>query len=282
MQRVILPFFGDMEISDISTAFVEMFITSLYDQNLAVGTIKRYLAVFRSMMSKAVKVGLIAENPANSDRLERLTGEKQEIYIMTREHMFAFLDVLDNFASIRWRALIYFALDSGARRGEIIALRWSDLSGQEVHIQQAAYKTVGHIGIKRPKNGRDRKIYIASETAALLQQWQRVQKKNCLKKGASWSDRLYMFGNIGELMYPDTPTAWLRKFLNRYDLPPFRFHSLRHTAATQLLVNGLDLQTVAGRLGHRDIETTKFYLHCLDEIDQTAAEIVTEFLYHHP
>lgn len=168
MQRVILPFFGEMDISEVSTVAVEMFITSLYARNLAVGTIRRYLAVFRSIMSKAVKLGLINENPASSERLERLTGEKKEICIMTREQMFAFLDILDKSADARWRTLIYFALDSGARRGEIIALRWSDLAGQAVHIQRAAYKTTGHTGIKPPKNGHDRKIYIAPQTSIML------------------------------------------------------------------------------------------------------------------
>lgn len=281
MQRVILPFFGAMEIEDISVFSVETFINALYMQGLALGTIKRYLAVFRSMMSKAVKLGLILDNPAGADKLERLTGDKKDICIMNNEQMFAFLYSLDRFADVRWRTLIYFALDSGARRGEVVALQWNDLSGQKVHIQRAAYKVHGHTGVKTPKNGHGRTIYIAQETACLLQKWQKTQKENCLRAGIRWNGCLYVFGIAGEMMYPDTPTAWLRRFLQRYDLPPFRFHALRHTAATQLLINGLDLQTVAGRLGHRDIETTKFYLHCLEETDQTAAEIVTEFLYHH-
>ena len=81
------------------------------------------------------------------------------------------------------------------------------------------------------------------------------------------------------MLHPSSPTSWFSKFLKRHNLPKIRLHDLRHTSATQLLLHGVDLRTVSGRLGHADLEVTQRYLHFMADADKDAAEKVDLFLY---
>lgn len=82
-------------------------------------------------------------------------------------------------------------------------------------------------------------------------------------------------------MNPQTPTKWFSKFLERNGLKHRKFHSLRHTSATLLLYGGVDVKAVQERLGHRDIETTSKYLHCLSDADENAANVLSSMLIVH-
>ena len=80
-------------------------------------------------------------------------------------------------------------------------------------------------------------------------------------------------------MHPDTITDWFRKFIERKNLPPITFHGLRHTNATLMISQNIDVAVVASRLGHAQITTTlNFYVHPVQSHNKEAGNILEEIL----
>jgi integrase len=110
----------------------------------------------------------------------------------------------------------------------------------------------------------------------LLKEYKKWQNEQRLKKGDKWidTDRLFTQEN-GLPMHPDTPDKWFKKFLQQNNLPPITIHGLRHTNASIMIANNVDIITVAGRLGHADKSTSiRIYGHMLNKKERQAAEII--------
>ena len=93
--------------------------------------------------------------------------------------------------------------------------------------------------------------------------------------GSQWEGDEWLFTQWnGEIMNPQTPTKQFDKFLKK----PRKLHSLRHTSATLLLYDGINIRQVQQRLGHSELETTQKYLHYLSEADVEAVNVLTNML----
>ncbi len=278
VKRIIDPYFGEMELDAITPFEVELFLGGLLDAGSAPETVKRVYAVFRSALTKAAKLGLISAPPTGRDKIDPLPRGKNETEIYSLDEVQRILDVLQD-EPLQWRAFFRTALDSGARRGELVALQWHDLEGDICHIRRAAYKLPKQpAATKPPKSGQTRSVHLTRATVAALEQLRREQRKSCLRSGSGWSSRLFVFGSCGRMLHPTTPTKRWREFLQRNDLPRRPLHALRHTSATLLLSHGVDIKTVSGRLGHSSLEVTQLYLHLIGEADKIAAEIMEGIL----
>ena len=101
-----------------------------------------------------------------------------------------------------------------------------------------------------------------------------MQKEDRLKLGDRWKDTGYVFTKWdGSPMHPDSLYQWFSNFIKRNDLPPITLHSLRHTNASLMIANGIDLATVSKRLGHADTSiTARIYTHAIKEADAVAAD----------
>jgi len=104
---------------------------------------------------------------------------------------------------------------------------------------------------------------------------------NTLSKwGKKWvkSDKLFTQAN-GEFISPDTPSDWFRKFIRKNNLPPLTFHQIRHTNASLLIGQGIDIATVSKRLGHADKSITlRVYAHALKQHDREASDALGNLL----
>ena len=119
-----------------------------------------------------------------------------------------------------------------------------------------------------------RKISIGAGICQLLQNYRQHQAEQREKAGDQWveTDRLFTQWN-GNPIYPDTITDWFPKFLDRCGLPKVTLHSLRHSNASLMIAEGVDIRTVSNRLGHAQTSTTlNIYSHALKSRDQDAAE----------
>lgn len=278
VERILTPYFGAMELEDISPLDVELFLSTILDAGAAPGTAKRIYAVFRSAMAKAVKLGLIRANPAGRDYVDPLPSGRREIKIFSAEEVQDILGALRS-EPLRWQCFARAALDSGARRGELVALQWRDIRDGQLHIERSAYKLAGQpAATKPPKSGKGRAVYLTAETVRLLERLRRSQRRDCLQAGTGWNSEYYIFGDKGALLHPTTPTGWWRKFLRKNGFAHRPLHALRHTCATLLLANGVDIKTVSARLGHSSLEVTEIYLHLVTEADRKAAEIMEQIL----
>lgn len=101
-----------------------------------------------------------------------------------------------------------------------------------------------------------------------------LQNEERLKVGDQWEDhdRIFTKWN-GTPIFPSTPSKWFKKIREKYNLPDLKFHELRHTNASLLIAQGVDIRTISGRLGHSKTSiTTYVYGHMLKKPDREAAD----------
>lgn len=289
IESKILPALGHHKLKDIKPVHVQAFIQQLCrvenqndtEKQLSPATIRRNLTILQSIMKLAVKRRILSENPARAELLDIPKVTAPKIDIFTKQEAAEMLAALET-EPLQFQVLIQLAIMTGARRGELVALKFSDFdkASNQVTIQRAAIKLSGEQAqIKPPKDYEIRTVSITPEMIQLVQQLQQEKQRERQMLGSQWQGDEWLFTQWnGEMMNPQTPTKQFSKFLARHGFRHRKFHSLRHTSATLLLYGGVSLKQVQGRLGHGDIETTNKYLHCLSEADEEAAGVLQSML----
>lgn len=290
INRFILPMLGHHKLQEIKPVHVQAFISQLNNvqssipnakNKISPNTVKRYLCVLQSIFRLAVKLGIISDNPASAVKLTLKKTIKPEIDIFNKQEATEMLLALKD-EPLQFQVFIQLAIMTGARRGELVALKFSDFDmiTNKVTIERAAIKITGEqVQIKAPKDYEVREIAVTPECIELVKALKREKETQRINLGTQWHESDWLFTQWnGEIMNPQTPTKQFSKFLNRHGFRHRKLHSLRHTSATLLLYGGVSLKQVQGRLGHGDIETTNKYLHCLSDADAEAANVLQSML----
>ena len=270
---------GKKKIKDIDP----LILTSMYQklskgesgQELGYCSKYNYYKIVNAIFNKAMKWGLIDKNP--NIGAEKPKKEHKEKCFYDMDQVKILLSALDN-EPIKYKALIQLALDSGARRGELVALRWSDidLDNRIMNINKSLKVLHGRIDEKTTKTESSiRKVILTESTIELLsayKEWQEKFKKINSKRWIGKEDRI--FTSIeGKYMHPSTCDHIIRKIVLKYDLDPIPFHGLRHTCASMLINMGVNPKTVSKRLGHSDTAITMdLYTHCFESSKLDCAE----------
>lgn len=170
---------------------------------------------------------------------------------------------------------------TGCRRGEACALRWTDIDLQAgiVAIERSYSTTRSGAGEKPTKTRQKRRIAIDQHTVALLRSHWETCRDTCAALKATLPDDAFVFSTAPDGSSPLLPrsvTQRYRRLAQRIGLRSTRLHALRHYSATELLSNGVDLRTVAGRLGHANgpATTTAIYAAWVNEADRRAAQTI--------
>ena len=181
-------------------------------------------------------------------------------------------------APIKWKAITYLLIDTGCRRGEAMGLKWESVDFQNdlITIERALLYTA-ETGIFEgpPKNGESRVVRIAPETVAVLKEWGAVQAQQRRDSGDRWVETGYVSTReTGEPISPDSITQWLNGFAKKNGLPHIHPHAFRHTVASNMIADGIDLVTAANELGHADPTTTaKIYAHQIAAAKAKASKV---------
>lgn len=287
IRDLINPAFGHLKLKDINPSHVQQFIQRLTSapkekrsgdisengETLSPSSVRRYLTVLQSIFKQAVKLGLITDSPAKVERLTLPKAQAPKIEIFTKQEAAQMLEALEK-ENLQFQTLIQLAIFTGARRGELCALKFSDIDFEQrkITIERAAYKIKGQpLATKPPKDYETRTVTINDSCIELLKLLKAEKIRDAQRLGTQWSGGNWVFTQWnGEMMNPMTPMKQFSKFLARNGLKHRKFHSLRHTSATLLLYAGVNIKQVQGRLGHGDIETTNKYLHLIEEADVEA------------
>jgi integrase len=242
-------------------------------RGLSATTVAHIHRTLRKALADAVDVEqLLAANPAaRSKRPRNIASEPLQVW--TADQLGTFLTAA---RSHRLFAFYRLGAYTGARRGELLYLRWSavDLDAAEVTFGGSTAVVHGQHVEGTTKSGRSRTISLDRDTVAILREHRRQQAEERLAAGSAWTETsgLVFVTKWGEPLYPDTVTALMTKLLNRHNrsatrpLPHARLHDLRHLHATTLLLAGVPVHVVAARLGHADPAVTlRVYAHVLRE-----------------
>lgn len=246
---------------------------------LSEGTIRHYHRLISAIFEKAIKWDVLrGTNPAT--RVDAPKSEKKKAKCYDEKHAQALLEALDKLGpeELKYKVITMIALMTGARLGEIMGLEWQDIDfdNKVIEIRQSSQYLPGKgTFTKDPKNEYSkRRISVNNTLLNLLDQFKEDQRE----KGFICQDNNQIFLSWnGQPMNPYTVTKWFPKFLKENELPHLNFHGLRHTSATFLISRGMDIETVAGRLGHRTSATTQnIYSHFLESKDRQAADLMED------
>ena len=217
---------------------------------------------------------LLAVNPAERSKRPRHHGA-EPVRVWTTEQLDSFLSAA---RSHRLYAFYRLAAYTGARRGELLYLRWSavNLDVAEVTFGGSTAVVRGQRVEGTTKGGRSRVVSIDRETVTIRREHHHRQAEERRAAGTAWidNDGLVFTTKWGEPLYPDTVTALMNKLITAHNksvksaqaLPHARLHDLRHLHATTLLLAGVPVHVVAARLGHADPAVTlRVYSHVLRE-----------------
>lgn len=272
---------GHIRLSKLKPRHLSEFYDLLREENLTENTISHYHRFLHAVLETAYKVDkLIPENPAKAV-IDPPTPGRPRPNFYDDEQTLKLLQVLNN-APIKYKMFVVLALETGARRGELLGLEWKDIDFQKrvIYIRRSSNytKEKGTYTSATKTETSIRKISVSKEIISLLKEYKKWQNELRLKKGDKWidTDRLFTQNN-GLPMHPDTPDKWFKKFLQENNLPPITIHGLRHTNASIMIANNIDIITVAGRLGHADKSTpVRIYGHMMNRKEKQAAEIIAE------
>jgi integrase len=293
LNDVILPALGHIKLTELRTIHVQTFVNQLQgdvrrkkdgtidekNPKLSPATVRRKLTVLQSVLTQAVKLGLISQNPADSKRLSLPKVTTPKIEIFSKQAAARMLECLED-EPLQFQVLVQLAIMSGCRCGELCALKFSDFDYEtcKMTVERSAYKLKGQpIAIKPPKDYEVRTITLNPHCIELVKLLQAEKRREAQRLGTAWKDSEWVFTQAnGEIINPQTPTVQFSKFLARHGLEHKKFHALRHSSATLLLYGGANIKTVQQRLGHADIVTTNKYLHAVQEADEQAANILQD------
>ena len=242
-------------------------------------TIRRYHRFISIVLSQAVKEGLIPMNVAA--RAEPPKVEKHEPNYLQPETIPLMLDALER-EPLKWRMLVHLMLITGARRGEILGLKWCnvDFDNSRIYIcNNVQYSPDRGIYEDTPKTERSKRyIALPVETMQLLRQYRAWQSGEMLRLGEYYRRQGFVFSqDNGAPMHPDSVTDWLAKFSKRHGLPHINPHAFRHTMASMLYFNGVDSVSISKRLGHAQVSTTaNIYAHVMEAADKKNADILAD------
>ena len=212
---------------------------------------------------------LIVRNPADDCVPPKIP--KHEMKILPPEQIKSYLTAADQRGVL---PMFYLELISGLRKGELVALQWSDLDIENKTIsvsKQAGRNNAGKPDITRPKTENSiRKISIPQDAVELLVTEHQKHPSN------PW---MFPSPKTGEMYHPDSVVNIHKKILKDAGLEHLRFHDLRHTFATLALQNGVDVKTVSSMLGHFDAGfTLRTYTHVTRQMQESAAEKMGNFM----
>ena len=273
---------GHIRLNNLTTKLLEDFYNDLINNtDFSTKTIKHYQTLMNTMLNDAKKWGYIHINP--NENIERIKVVKKEIKFYTPQEVELLLEALKD-EPIKHRALIYLALDSGARRGELTGLTWDDVDfeNKRININKTTQYVTG-VGVfeKGTKNTTsNRVVYLSDTTINILKQYHMEQMKLKLKLGNKWGNSERVFTNeYGFDMFPNTPSNILTKILKKYNLKYINFHALRHTSISLLANSNVPIQLVSKKAGHSNLKTTtEIYSHFYEDTFKEIANTMNNYL----
>ena len=270
-----------LRASDLDSLYGALRAGSADRRALAPATVRKFHTVARSALQQAVRWEWITSNPAANASPPKV--RRKEPIPPTPDELGRILKAAeaedpDLYVFVRLAAVL------GARRGEVLGIRWVDLTEdcRSVEISSSVVIAKGQIIRKETKTDRVRRVAIDDATAAQLEQHRTACQDEAEEFGVELSPSSYVLSYEPDGSRPWRPDSASRRFTKLRDglgLDTVRLHDLRHYVATRLISNGVDPKTVANRLGHASPTTTlAIYSHFVPEADREAADLLGDLL----
>ena len=285
LETRLLPYFGHFYINKIKPTDIMKFYDLLEKDTqlvrkkgnngsktrkpLSGKTILEHHRLLRAMLHKAVYWQLVVSNPAERVQPPKARKPKRKSY--DDEQTKILLENLELLSSedTKYKVAIILTVFTGVRLGELMGLEWQDVDFKNGIIsinRSSQYLSDMGVFTKVPKTESSiREIAIPEFIISLLEEYNLWYEEQKSIYGELWtnSDRLFVQAD-GKPMHPSTISKWFVKYVGQIGLPVINFHGLRHTNASLLVAQNIDIAVISARLGHAQISTTlDFYVHPL-------------------
>ena len=259
----LIPYFQSIPLSKITAYDIDQLYTQKLNDGLANATVKKIHNLLSKALQKAVKWGLIKNNPAKDASPPSIHKTPKQIWSL--EEAKTFLEICE-----RENTLIPFllAIFTGMRRGEILALRWKnvDLDKGVIHVEESLARTkTNGLFAKEVKTSHSRRdVYLSDSIREALAKYREHQKSNKLG--------LVIASKAGGYLEPRNLIRKFKALTKKANVPDIPFHNLRHTHATILMRMGENPKVVSERLGHARVGITlDIYSHTNEEMQKKTA-----------
>ncbi len=283
MDRNLLPALGGVRLSKLRADDLDRYYSALRSSGgttgkpLSPATIRRIHGILRRALGQGVKWGWLAVNPASSASPPRvLAPDIKPPAPRDVARLFKLAKEVDPDLA----TFVVLAAATGARRSELVALRWADidLDAGSVSIRRGIVTGPDGLVEKDTKTHSVRKVSLDATSLGHLRDHRTMWGERAAHAGLDVRPASFVFSNVLDGSDPWRPDSTTRAFIRlcrRASIEGVRLHDLRHYVATQMLAAGVDVRTVAGRLGHRNAATTlNVYSHFLPEADRHAADVL--------
>ena len=267
LNKYILQNIGAYKLTKLKKLHVQEFANKLYEEyNLSSKTIKNYIKLISSILNKAIEWDYIQKKVAEKISIPKnFNKPKKKVILYSYEELEQFLEKLENLEDKELQLAIYSSFIIGGRRGEILALTFSDFNFDRctVDLNKNLVAVDGGTELKEIKNGKNRLMYVPKSY---------INKITEYYKFLGNPDKNSKLFN----MHPNTYSKKFKQFLLDNDLRPVNLKDLRALNESILVNQGLDIVDVAKRLGHLPTTAVNYYLDQIPEEDKKASEILSD------
>ena len=249
--RRLLEFFSGRSLKDITSWDIEKYKSKRLKDGLKPASVNRQLQCLKHIFTKAIEWGKVKENPVKKVKLFKENNKR--VRYLSESEMESLLRACRESTTSSLYNIVLMALNTGMRRGEIFSLTWDDIDLERRIIT-----------IRETKGGEARRILFNDEVKKLLENIQKTESP-------------YLFTGRSGGRLDDIFNAFDRA-RNKAGLKDFKFHDLRHTFASYLVMGGVDLFTVKELLCHKDIKMTMRYSHLAPEHKMSAVNKIGQIV----
>lgn len=278
----IVPFLGTARVATLRPERVDRLYSMLRDTETGPGLSSTTIAHVHGLLTAAfrwgVRKGRVDRNPM--DAVDTPQRKRSEGRALSVEGAVSLVEWLRGSHWARWRPLFLFALATGMRRGEMLALRreWIDTTRGVIWVGESLGECDGEVYLKLPKTGRRREVPLSPLALAALQEADAVREHDRELLDGAYEDHDLVFADpYGRRIRPMAFTDAFRRACSSAGVEGVTLHSLRHTTATLMIAGGIDPLTAGKVLGHEDPTTTlRIYGHVVAGAQQHAVGVVND------
>jgi integrase len=271
----VVPELGNVRLEKVTPLQLQTLLSAVADKS-GIDRANKVRTVLYQGFRQAVRWLLLPRNPAEAT--EPFKNVKQEMKLWTPEQAARFLGTA---RAHRQYALFYLAISSGLRVGELLALEWTDLNGDVLHVQRSIGWVESQLVVTTPKTERGkRKVQLDKVTLEVLEQHRKQQEAERAKAGEKYHDDGILFANRhGAYTKPRKLSQHWYELQLLSGVPKIRFHDLRHLNVSLRRKLGQDAKLIADQVGHADPAfTMRQYTHLFEDDRSNAAVNLSEWL----
>ena len=277
MENYLIRYLGDVRLNQLTATRIAAHYQDLERKGIGLRSIELSHAVLHVALKGAIRDGYLKDNPASVVKVPRREPTEKEVWNQREVQQFLMTAGISPYY-----ALYRLALTTGMRQGELLGVRWSDLSWNtgtlQIKQQVAQIRGEGWDFVSPKSQSSRRSIKVKGRTLAVLREQKEYVRELRKQAGDQWQEHDLVFpSSVGTPINPSNLRRDHKKLMDHADVKRIRFHDMRHTAASLMLNNDIAPIIVSKILGHsRPSTTMNIYGHLIPGMQDEAAHLMDE------